>query len=194
MSVAPIQKWLGFLFCKLVVYFKVCDMQKYLFIVLAGVLIIGCGEDEKTHFSEDEVISPNDTIMYLKADMVPVNGMVRFYFNNGQLKHHGYKDASGKCGLWKMWYKNGELRQKGNYKADLKDGVWYLFDLKGWEIKKTKYNPGDDSIFIGESAYFKNAPIPCTHQSGNKCGDGKLPSGKEEGIYILSGLLIKTKP
>ena len=86
--------------------------------------------------------------------------------------------------------------------------LWYgrdvrLNDFRGYEsykekcrniIEKTENNPGDDAVFIGEPSHLQDSAIPGTHQRGNKCGDGQLPPGKEEGIYILPGPLIKTKP
>ena len=52
-------------------------------------------------------------------------------------------------------------------------------------IEEPENDPGDNAVFIGESAYLQDSAIPGAHQCGNKCGDGQLSPSKEEGIYIL---------
>tara|TARA_B110000305_G_C18797067_1_gene340967 strand:- start:4 stop:507 length:504 start_codon:yes stop_codon:yes gene_type:complete len=111
--------------------------MKYLFVFLL-LGLVSCGDASSNasenvkpklkEYSWDEVTMPNDTIAFFKKDMKPVTGIVRGWYEDGQLwTEQNYKDGK-KDGSDRWWYENGQLNNEYNYKDDKKDGLfrsWY---------------------------------------------------------------------
>ena len=111
--------------------------MKKLLLLLLCVPLIGLGQNR---YHIDEVITPNDTLTYLKKDMSLVNGIVyvaqsgKLYaeieFKDGKrdgifkgysIVHPGkllteanWKDGR-EHGTWKDYYENGQLQAEKNY-------------------------------------------------------------------------------
>lgn len=59
-----------------------------------------------------------DTVVYLKHDMNPINGVL--YCDYGDIGRY----VNGKLdGLYRRWHKNGQLQYEENYKNGKRDGL-----------------------------------------------------------------------
>ena len=109
--------------------------MKYLFVFLL-VGLVSCGDASSNasenvkpklkEYSMDEVTTPNDT-MFLKKDMKPVTGIVRAWYENGQLyQKRNYIDGLDD-GLQRAWHENGQLALEANFKDDklISNRLWY---------------------------------------------------------------------
>ena len=121
-------------------------MKKLLYL---GIILIlaSCGSNEEEIKEEErydvsETVNPTDTIMCLRADMKPLNGVVfcefgdigkyvngkpegvqKEWYENGQLENEwNYKDGKEE-GVQKGWYKNGQLQYEYNYKDGKREGI-----------------------------------------------------------------------
>ena len=90
-------------------------MKQLLLILSVGLLTVGSGISQN-RYSQDEVVTPNDTITYLKSDTTPLNGFVYGEFGDKGEYKDGLKD-----GVHKEWYDNGQLWWEGNYKDGKRD-------------------------------------------------------------------------
>ena len=101
--------------------------MRYLFVFLL-VGLVSCTDASSNasenvkpklkEYSWDEVTIPND-IMLVKKNIKPVTGIVRDWYENGQLKFEwNYKDGK-EDGLHRGWWEDGKLFKEINYK----DGV-----------------------------------------------------------------------
>jgi len=134
-------------------------------ILLVIILLFGCGVER---YSEDEVFIPNDTILFLKSDMTPLNGIVSFKYENGQLKdERNYKDGN-LYGLFRMWYKNGQLIKEVNNKNGSPDGLY-----RGW------YENGQ----LKFECDYKNGLYKKWHENGQLKSQVNLNSGLDPSCH-----------
>jgi len=85
-------------------------MKNIIPLLLLSIILIGCIQEVK-RYHIDEVISPNDTLMFLKEDMSLLNGSV--YCEFGEM---GTFINGGKYGLHREYWSNGQLRLEETYK------------------------------------------------------------------------------
>ena len=119
--------------------------MKYLFVFLL-VSMSSIVISQNRYHVDKTTFALKDTVVYLKHDMKPINGVlycdygdVGIYvkgkkdgllreWKNGQLWIEGnYKDGKAD-GLVREWYKDGQLQFEGNYKDGKRDGLirkWY---------------------------------------------------------------------
>ena len=96
------------------------------------------------------------------------DGLVEWYYENGQLEGKGnYKDEK-KDGLWKVYHENGQVKGKFNYKDGKQDGVVETYYANGQLKSKTNYKDGERDGLV--EMYHENGDL--WHQSNFK--DGKL--------------------
>ncbi len=90
------------------------------------------------------------------------------YYQNGEIKIHGYFDQAGKRkGVWEyyydngklwsrcsytngikngkseVWYENGQKRYEGEYSNDRQVGAWKFWDEKGNQVHKKDYSKAE---------------------------------------------------
>ena len=121
-------------------------------LALITVFIFGVNAQSITalksnRYDVSETVNPTDTLMCLRADMKPLNGIVfcefgdigkyvngkeegvqKTWFESGQLMYESnYKDGELE-GVQKWWYENGQLMSKFNFKDGELEGIsngWY---------------------------------------------------------------------
>ena len=97
--------------------------MKLLLILSIGLLTFGSGMSQN-RYSLDEITIQTDfksgiSTAYLKPDMQAVNGIV--YCEFGDM----VKYVDGKMdGLYRFWHENGQLMIEGNYTDGKEDGLW----------------------------------------------------------------------
>ena len=129
--------------------------MKYLFVFLL-LGLVSCGDASSNasenvkpklkEYSWDDVTIPNDTMAFFKNDMKPVTGIVREWYENGQLRfEYNFKDGEWD-GLQREWYKNGQLRFEYPYKDGEWDGLQRAWKENGqllyeWNNKDAAVDP-----------------------------------------------------
>ena len=111
--------------------------MKYLFVFLL-VGLVSCGDASSNasenvkpklkEYSLDEVKVNANHMVFFKKDMKPVTGIVRDWYENGQLQYDGnFKDGK-RDSLCRTWYEDGQLMYDNNFKDGKRDGLsreWY---------------------------------------------------------------------
>jgi TonB family protein len=88
-------------------------------------------------YDQGKTVCPNDTLTFLKFDMIPVNGIVYNEFGDLGLFENGKPE-----GLHKRWYANGQLKSEIHYKNGQYHGSrkQYFSNGKISSIGNFKYN------------------------------------------------------
>ena len=162
-----------------------------------GIILIlaSCGSNEEEIKEEErydvsETVNPTDTLMSLKADMKPLNGVVFC-----QLGDIGKYVNGKKEGVQKSWYESGQLESEKNYKDGKAEGIQKWWNEDGQLEDERNYKDGEKhgvqkSWYRSGQLFFE---LNC--KDGEKDGvqkswydDGQLYSelnykdGKAEGI------------
>lgn len=147
---------------KFVIFEKKMEKLKTILLLVFCGLLFGCNDFKVITYSLNEVTSVEDSIVYLKNDMTPINGKViskfgdiglfengkntgeiKIYFENGDLKVS--KDYINDSTLrYKSWYENNQLHKQGNYQNNLKTGEWISWDKNGKPMMKGEFNNGKE--------------------------------------------------
>ena len=126
----------------------------YLGIIL---MLASCGSNEEEIKEEErydvsETVNPTDTLMSLKADMKPLNGVVFC-----QLGDIGKYVNGKKEGVQKSWYESGQLESEKNYKDGKAEGIqkWWnedgqLEDERNYKDGKLINQYSSSTILIGD--------------------------------------------
>ena len=152
-------------------------MKKILLVVLVSVLLFSCSEKEIKRYHVDEIVSPQDSLIYLKKYMSLITGVVcdssrgsiilEFNVKNGlkvgnyrqwykgQLEKRlnfkkGYRD-----GLYQEWYENGDFVEVGSYKNDKKNGIWKIYNEPDHPFNKIEWE--FDVVFYED--YYKDDEV-----------------------------------
>ena len=84
-----------------------------------------------------------DTLVFYKASMEPVNGIVYDLFQDGKYKYQ-FSYLNGKLnGASKVWYSNEQIRMEETYKNNKPDGISKTWHDNGQLECLTKYNLGN---------------------------------------------------
>lgn len=98
-------------------------VMRYLFVFFLVSLSSIVISQNRYHVDKTTLFSLNDSVVYLKHDMKPINGVL--YNSCGDIGKYlnGKRD-----GLYRMWWSNCQLRDERNYKDGKNDGFergWY---------------------------------------------------------------------
>jgi len=96
--------------------------MKYLFVfLLVGLTSIIFGQNR--YHIDKTTFALKDSIVYLKSDMTPINGVLYCEFGENGMCVNGWRN-----GLHRVWYENGQLQYEANFKDGKVDGLyrdWY---------------------------------------------------------------------
>ena len=163
--------------------------MKYLFVFLL-VSMSSIVISQNRYHVDNTTFALNDTVLYLKYDMKPINGVLyndigdmgicvkgkkdglwREYYENGQLWYeYNYKDGK-RDGLYRQWYENGQLWYEINYKDDKQDGLlrqWY----ENGQLETENYYKDGKSDGLGRGWYT----------NGQLFGEYYYKDGKRDGL------------
>lgn len=104
-----------------------------LFVILVLAVLLAVINEQKLYRTTapkpDPVVKKIEPIKNL--DERKVEGPVRMYYENGQLKaERVYKDSKLN-GTYRMYYDNGQLKVEGTYKNDNMDGAFKYYNKNG---------------------------------------------------------------
>ena len=67
-----------------------------------------------------------------------INGIAKYYYDNGKISSEGLMKDAKPDGYWKNYYKNGKIKIEGNRKNYLLDSLWKFYNEQG-KINKTVF-------------------------------------------------------
>lgn len=70
-------------------------------------------------------------------------GLVLYYYKNGQVFKETHYEEGQKQGMQKVYYASGEVKEIGAFEEGAKDGVWKTFYKNGKIETKGKYRNGE---------------------------------------------------
>jgi len=83
---------------------------------------------------------------HVKKQAMKKDGVIKTYYNNGQLESEANYKNGELDGSYKVWYKDGQLKGEANYKNGKKEGV-----CKDWnESGKLRF---EDNFKNGKLTY-----------------------------------------
>tara|TARA_R110001606_G_scaffold382021_2_gene543548 strand:- start:841 stop:1275 length:435 start_codon:yes stop_codon:yes gene_type:complete len=134
----------------------------------------------KRYLASETTLHLKQSIVCLRFDMKPLNGIIYEAYENGQLMYErNYKDGKEdvllrgwyedgqlkyecnvkdgkKDGLERWWHENGQLEYEYNYKDGKKDGL----DRTWYENGQLKYECNfKDDLLISEKGYDKDGNL-----------------------------------
>jgi TonB family protein len=154
-------------------------------------------------YDQGKTVCPNDTLTFLKFDMIPVNGIVynefgdlglfengkpeglhQRWYENGKLESEIQYKNGQYHGSRKQFFRNGQLSSNGNFKDNLLNGCNRKYNINGNLVSEFDYLDGkkndisriwnDEGLLLFEYNYK----------------DGK-PNGSQRGWYKSSQLMYE---
>ena len=105
---------------------------KVLFVIIFILLFASWGKLREVNITDTEI---REGIAYVKGETEAFTGIIKLYYENGNLESESnFKDGKQE-GLSKLYYENGDLESEGNYK-----------DGKGEGLAKEYYENGNIRI------------------------------------------------
>ena len=109
---------------------------KVLFMVIFILLFASCGKPKEVNIKDTE---ERDGITYVKGESKGFTGIVKDYYDNGNLENEmAFKDGK-KDGSLKGYYPNGNLLIEDTYKEGKIDGISKLYYENGNLKSETPY-------------------------------------------------------
>ena len=101
---------------------------KVLFVIIFILLFASCGKPREVNSTDAEM---REGIAYVKGETKAFTGIIKSYYDNGNLEFEvNYKDGK-KEGLFKRYYENGNLKSEGNFKDGKLEGLSKLYYENG---------------------------------------------------------------
>jgi len=124
---------------------------KVLFMVIFILLFASCGKPREVNITDTEI---REGITYVKGETKAFTGIIKSYYENGNLESEGnFKD--GKLnGLSKLYYENGNLKSEANFKDDKLEGLSKEYYENG--NISTEANFKDDKLEGLLKLYYEN--------------------------------------
>ncbi len=119
-------------------------MKRILFLVVASLLISGCGEDEK---QPEERVTVHiekraDGLAYEQHQKKPFTGVFEGYYRNGYKKAEIHFKNGKQYGAAKMWYENGQQSNEANFYNGKLEGVATEWRKDGSKYKERIFRDG----------------------------------------------------
>tara|TARA_R110001606_G_scaffold26570_3_gene85855 strand:+ start:64 stop:825 length:762 start_codon:yes stop_codon:yes gene_type:complete len=156
----------------------------YLGIIL---MLASCGSNEEEIKEEErydvsETVNPTDTLMSLKADMKPLNGIVYCKFGDIGKYVDGKKE-----GVQKLWYDDGQLYSEKNYKDGKKEGIQKVWFENGQLWSEKNYKDGKAEGI--QKVWYENGQLG----SERNLKDGKLINQYSSSTIKIGNLEVMTE-
>lgn len=120
--------------------------MKQLFLFMAAIVLVSCGEKEDTEQKNE--------LSKIIEDYEKVEGQhyQAFYGGNDQLKTEGMYDADGKRhGVWTQYFPDGRKQSITEYKHGLKDGYSMVYHINGSIYYRGEYQ---NDQMVGEWDFY----------------------------------------
>ena len=102
---------------------------------------------------KEDLIQKKNGLFYKGNERVPLSGVEKRFYENGQSKYTGnFKDGE-QVGLWKFYFDSGQLRSKGTFKNGKPDGLIEQYYENGQLQSKKNYKDGQILDQLMESFY-----------------------------------------
>ena len=151
------------------------------------LILIGSCKSEKKYYLWD-IVTPNDSLTYLKFDMERFTGTVHDHYGIAGKFINGMKD-----GDHKEWYRKNELKSVKPWKNGIKDGdhkEWYfngkLKSVKPWKNGKREglFRIWYDNGQLQYESNYKNDKLEGLERFWNKDGTFGFENKYKNGIEI----------
>ena len=120
------------------------DLFMFLLVSMSSIVIT-----QNRYHVDKTTFALKDTVVFLKYDMKPINGVLYCDYGDIGVFVEGKPD-----GLVRLWHENGQLEDEVTYKNGKKDGlerIWHENGQLGWEVTFK-----DDEL-ISERCFDENA-------------------------------------
>jgi len=87
------------------------------------------------------IVLCHSTIMFSQVNE-QIEGLQKFYFQNGKVSSEGTMKSGKPDGYWKSYYENGNLKSEGNRKNFELDSTWAFYNESGKLILEANYKGG----------------------------------------------------
>lgn len=119
-------------------------MKRILLLVVASLLISGCGEDKK---QPEERVTVHiekraDGLAYEQNQKKPFTGIFEGYYRNGYKKAEIHFKNGKQYGAAKMWYENGQQSNEANFYNGKLEGVATEWRKDGSKYKERIFRDG----------------------------------------------------
>ena len=164
--------------------------MKYLFVFLL-ISISSIVISQNRYHVDKTTFALYDTVLYLKYDMKPFNGVLYCKYGDMGIYVKGKKD-----GLHRTWYENGQLQSEYNYKDGKEDGLgraWYEDGQLGAEknykdgksngLQREWYKNGRLMFEWSEINNRQNGLNTAWYSTGRLWWKGNDVNHKKEGIW-----------
>ena len=130
-------------------------------ILLMSIILFSCSNGNK-RYHIDETKSPNDTLTYLKSDMLLLNGIVFGEFGEFGKYVDGIKD-----GIHKEWYEDGQLKSKEEWinKKQISQSYFHSNGQLWFRSNKEEFVEYYDNGQISKQSKYKNGQLVGTHKT-----------------------------
>lgn len=120
-------------------------MKKILLLLIASLLISGCGEDEKSNTDERVTVHIEkraDGLAYEQNQKKPFTGIFEGYYRNGYKKAEIHFKNGKQQGSAKMWFENGQQSNEANFYDGKLEGIATEWHKDGSKYKERIFRNG----------------------------------------------------
>ena len=127
---------------------------KVLFAIIFILLFASWGKLREVNITDTEI---REGIVYVKGETEAFTGIIKSYYDNGNLKFEvNYKDGKGN-GIVKIYYPNGNLESEANFKDGKKEGLFKGYYENG--NIRIEGNYKDDKLEGLSKRYYENGNL-----------------------------------
>jgi len=109
----------------------------HLFIYRIGEIVKVNDYDENDYTSGIHFYLTEEAAFY--GNFFPENGLMKKWYDNGQIAEEGTYYNNKKEGKWIEWYENGQIFKEGKYKNGERIGKWIIWYFNGQIMFLRKY-------------------------------------------------------
>lgn len=143
---------------------------------------------QRTFFPETKV--KISEVVYNSKAMKKMNGLAKYWYENGNRRSEGFHINNEKVGEWKHYNRFKEtISSKGICKADKREGVWEFYDTEGRIKSKVNYTKGKQH---GEFIEYDTLGIAVNsglYENGKKVVESNPTDEKdldEDALYLIA--------
>ena len=112
---------------------------KVLFVIIFILLFASWGKLREVNITDTEI---REGIAYVKGETEAFTGIIKLYYENGNLESESnFKDGKQE-GLSKLYYENGDLESEGNFKDGKGEGLAKEYYENGYLMAQYYYKDG----------------------------------------------------
>ena len=131
---------------------------KVLFAIIFILLFASWGKLREVNITDTEI---REGIVYVKGETEAFTGIIKSYYDNGNLESEAnFKDGK-KEGLFKKYYENGDLKSEANFKDGKGNGIGKIYYPNG--NLESEISVKDDKFEGLFKLYYENGYLIAEH-------------------------------